>query len=189
MTHVKYREQNVVVKKIQYRHSSKKNFSAEMENDGSDTRVHFDDCVMCHGSSFKLIERVRKCIEKSKDLSIKPQRDRRKWKRNKMSTYYVSASLEMKKNAGSMRLAFDRHHMIIDYLYVRKATRSMGIGTTLINFARSLALSDAQNPRMLLSLATKESRRFWKAKGFVRTRNEEEDRLNPYDDTNLLLLI
>ena len=79
--------------------------------------------------------------------------------------------------------------MIIDYLYVRKATGSMGIGTKLINFARALALSDARNPRMLLCLATKESRKFWKAKGFVRTRNEEEDRLNPYDDTNLLLML
>ena len=118
-----------------------------MEIDGLDTRVHFEDCVMCHGSSFQLIEQVRKCIEKSKDLSIKPQRDRRRWKRNNMKTYYVSASFKRKKNAGSMRLAFDHHHMIIDYLYVRKGTRSMGIGTKLIKFARTLALSDAGNPQ------------------------------------------
>ena len=166
-----------------------KKFFTGMEFDGLATEVEFDDCVMCHGSSFELIERVRECIEKSKDLSIKPQRDRRRWKRNHMRTYYVSASLKTKKNAGSMRLAFDHHHMIIDYLYVRKATRSMGIGTKLINFARALALNHARNPRMLLCLATKESRKFWKAKGFVRTRNEEEDRLNPYDDTNLLVML
>lgn len=160
-----------------------------MENHGLDNDIVFYDCVMCHGSSFQLIERVRKCIEKSKDLSIKPQTDRRRWKRHNMNTYYVSASFKRKKNAGSMRLAFDRHHMIIDYLYVRKATRSMGIGTKLINFARTLALGDPLNPRMLLSLATTESRKFWKEKGFVRKRNEEEDRLNPYDDTTLLLLL
>lgn len=161
-----------------------------MEKDGIHSKVYIDkDCVMSHGSSLKLIERVRKCIEKSEDLSIKPQKDRRKWKRHNMSMYYVSANIGKRKNVGGMRLAFDRHHMIIDYLYVRESTRKMGIGTKLINFARTLALSEQQNPRMLLSLATKESRKFWKSKGFVRTRNEEEDRLNPYDDTKLLLLI
>ena len=160
-----------------------------MENYGLDTEVHFDDCLMCHGSSFKLIERVRKCIEQSKDLSIQPERDKRRWKKSNMNTYYVCATSAKIKNAGSMRLVFDRHHMIIDYLYVHKAIRSMGVGTKLINFARTLALSDSQNPMMLLCLATKGSRKFWKAKGFMRTRYEEEDRLNPYDDTKLLVLL
>ena len=53
----------------------KKNFYRHMELDCLETEVDFDGCVMCHGSSFELIERVRKCIEKSKDLSIKPQKD------------------------------------------------------------------------------------------------------------------
>lgn len=160
-----------------------------MQNDGVDANMNFDNCVMCHGSSLRLIEQVRKCIEKSKNLSIKPHTDRRRWSKKNMTMYYVSASIARKKNVGSMRLAFDRHHIIIDYLYVHKATRNMGIGTRLINFARMLALSDPINSRMLLSLATKESRKFWKQKGFRRKVNEEEYRLNPYDDTVLLLLL
>ena len=153
------------------------------------TTIPFDGCDILHGSSNKLIQDVCECVENSDDLKkLKPQRDKLRWKKKKLQTYYVCASSTTEHNVAAMRLVYDTDYLIIDYLFIMPYMRNMGFGTIMVNFARFLALSNIQAPKVLITLSTKESSSFWISKGFLKCKIQDRKRLNPYDDTYLMVL-
>lgn len=129
--------------------------------------------VIEHGTSKKLIERVRTCLEAS-EFKLKPKSDARKWKKKSMSVYYAC----MGDCDACMRLVYNSHIMIIDYLFVNTVSQSSGMGRDLVKFAKSL-----RKDRILFCLATEESCGFWMKQGFI---SNDDNELNIYDDTYLL---
>lgn len=145
-----------------------------------------DNLVFEHGSSEALMQQVTHCIAISDELAhIKPKRDKRKWKECAMSTHYVCLSTSEESNVGSMRLAYDDSYCVIDYLFIVPYARKQGLANKLIQFAQQFAMTDGV--RLLLCLSTEDSCSYWMTRGFCLKPNEE-DRLNPYNDTYLLSL-
>lgn len=144
-------------------------------------------CIIQHGYSKELIKSVTNCIKISDELAhIKPRKDKRNWNDSHMTLHYVCLSADTESNVSSMRLVYDDSYCVIDYLYTVPYARNMGIGRTMIAFATRFAMTDF--PRILLCLATEDSCLYWMSNSFVLKSIEDEERLNPYDDTHLLTL-
>jgi GNAT superfamily N-acetyltransferase len=141
----------------------------------------FNGVLITHGTSLWLMTKVFECIQDSDLHNINPNKDWKKGVRCDLNNYYIVASTEHFECASCVRLLYNAHTLIIEYLYTIPDARSCGVGKKLIDFCRVLS-----KQRDVLVIATEDACAYWMKLGFIWDASKDTEALNKFNDTYLL---
>tara|TARA_B100001758_G_C18280426_1_gene541352 strand:+ start:377 stop:814 length:438 start_codon:yes stop_codon:yes gene_type:complete len=128
-----------------------------------------------------LMMKVAECLQNSTLKDIEPTKDWKHAKRRNLFNYYVVASVDLLDCACCLRLLHNTHVLIIEYMFTVPEARSRGIGTSMVNFCKSIC---AGRPMHVIS--TEEAVVYWMNCGFIWEQDNDTEDMNEFDDTYLL---